>query len=57
MKRFLILFAMGPGAAFAHGAHPPVPDAVHSTSHVAPVLGGVVIVMAVLVALRQRFRS
>lgn len=57
MKHLLTLAALAPGSAFAHGAHAPVPEAVHTVSHAAPFIGAGLIVLVVGVALHQRFLS
>ena len=57
MKRLLILACMMPGTVLAHGAHPPVPEAVHDASHIGPVAGLVLIAIVGGLALRQRLTS
>ena len=57
MKKLTTLFAVLPGAAFAHGGHAPLPETVHSFSHAAPAIGALVVAAAIGLALVQRWRS
>ncbi len=57
MKKLATAFAVLPGAAFAHGGHPPVPEMVHSVSHAGPAIGALVVAAAIGLALAQRWRS
>lgn len=55
MKPLLILAVILPGAAFAHGGHAPLPEAAHSMTHAAPLLGVALIAVAAILALRGRW--
>ena len=57
MKKLITLLAVLPGAAIAHGGHAPVPEVTHGLTHAGPVLGALVIALAVGLALAQRWRS
>ncbi len=57
MKTLLTFLAVLPGAALAHGGHAPLPEPAHGLSHVGPALGAFVIVLAVGLALVQRWRT
>ena len=57
MKKLCTLLAVLPGAAFAHGGHAPVPEVAHGLTHTGPILGALVIALAVGLALAQRWRS
>ena len=57
MKKLIPTLAVLPGAAFAHGDHAPVPDIAHGMSHTGPVLGALIVALAVGLALAQRWRS
>ncbi|MEM9474542.1 MAG: hypothetical protein AAGA71_04575 [Pseudomonadota bacterium] len=46
MKRLAIIAAFVPGTVLAHGAHAPVPDAVHGAAHAGPVAVAIVITFA-----------
>ncbi len=55
MKKLTTLLVLGPGAAFAHGGHVDLAGPVHDGFHAAPLIGVVLIVVAVgLAALRGR---
>ena len=46
MKRLLAAIVLIPGAALAHGAHPPVPEAAHGAAHAGPLVGLALIAVA-----------
>lgn len=58
MKHFIIptLISM-PAAGFAHGSHAPLVEPLHSTFHVTPAIGLLVIAVAVALGLARRPRS
>jgi len=55
MKTLFIPAILLPGAALAHGAHPPVPEAAHGLAHAAPLLVVAVIAVGAVLALRSRW--
>lgn len=57
MKRLTFLLTVAPGLALAHGGHAPLPEPAHAVSHAGPVVGVIVIAMAIGLALAQRWRS
>ena len=57
MKRLTLLLTLSPGLAMAHGGHAPVPEAPHAMTHAGPVLGTLVVALAIGLALAQRWRS
>ncbi|NHX27233.1 hypothetical protein HA397_25025 [Escherichia coli] len=57
MKKLVALSAVFPGAALAHGAHAPVPEAAHGLAHAGGVLAGAVIVLVLAALLWQRWVS
>ncbi len=57
MKRLTFLLTLSPGVALAHGGHAPLPEPAHAMSHAGPVLGAIVIALAIGLALAQRWRS
>lgn len=57
MKRLATLAVLFPGSLFAHGGHAPMPEPAHAMSHAGPVIGGIVIALAIGLALAQRWRS
>lgn len=57
MKRLTLLLTLAPGMALAHGAHAPLPEPAHAMTHAGPVLGAIVITLAIGLALAQRWRS
>ena len=49
MKRLAALAILLPGAALAHGGHPPVAEAAHAPTH-AVIFGGLVVAAAAFAA-------
>ena len=57
MKKLTVFLMILPGLAAAHGGHAPVPEPVHAASHAGPILGALVLAMAIGLALARRVRS
>jgi hypothetical protein len=50
MKKLTLIAAGLPGAALAHGAHPPVEETLHATAHSGMWVGiGLVVVVGVVI--------
>lgn len=57
MKKLATFLTVLPGISFAHGGHPPLPEAAHSLTHLGPVLGFGLICVVVGVVLHRRWTS
>lgn len=57
MKKLATFLTVLPGISFAHGGHPPLPEATHSLTHLDPVLGFGLICVVVGVVLHRRWTS
>ena len=49
MKQLTVLMTLAPAAAFAHGGHPPVPEASHGAVHTVPLVIAALIAVGGLV--------
>lgn len=56
MKNLLVLTALVPGMASAHGGHAPLPEPAHVVSHANPVLGALLVGAVLGVVLFKRWR-
>lgn len=57
MKKLSTLFVVLPGMSLAHGGHAPLPEAAHTVSHAAPLIGVGLICVAVGLAIHNRWFS
>ena len=57
MKKLTVFLTILPGLAAAHGNHAPLPKPAHAAGHTGPVLGALLIAVAIGLALAQRGRS
>lgn len=57
MKKLSTLFVVLPGMSLAHGGHAPLPEAAHTASHAAPLIGVGLICVAVGLAIHNRWFS